>query len=282
MRPFLDKKLLVTEGCLLALVLFLLSPAWGAGYTEVFHSGRIDWSKGSAEAVGTTVISARKKKTEKTRSAAAEEAVKSARANLYDLIGKIKIDSKTAVKDLIQQSEPLGNKIRELVANVAPKKVRFSSNGRVEATVTISVNGPLSDMLLPQSISTIDSVKAKNSNHNPEKDSFTGVVVDCSGLRLRPAMFPTIVDEDGQLVYGAPHIHREHAVNRGVAVYTRNVDAAEREERVGPRPLVLKGIRAAQSGPSDIVISNSDAGKVKSSAYNLKLLQGCRVMIILQ
>jgi hypothetical protein len=282
MRSVLKRKHFFTETFLAGLLLFLVTPALGAGYTEVFHSGRIDWSKGLAEAVGTTVISPKKAKSEKARSAAAEEAVKSARANLFDLIGRIKVESRTTVKDLLQQSESLGNKIRELVAKVPPKKVRFSNNGRVEATIAISIHGPLSELILPQSISAIDSVQSKTSNQNPEKEPFTGVVVDCSGVRLRPALFPTIVDEDGQLVYGSPHIHREHAVKKGVAIYARNAEAAEREERVGPRPLVLKGIRAAKSGPSDIVISNSDAGKVKSSAYNLKLLQSCRVMFVLE
>lgn len=285
MRALLHETLRVREGLLLSLVLllFFFTPAWGAGYTEVFHSGRIDWSKGLAEAVGTTVISPRKSKSEKARSAAAEEAVKSARANLLDLVGRIKVDSTTTVKDLIQQSEPLGNKVRDLVAKVAPKKVRFSKNGRVEAIVSISMNGPLSEMILPQSISAIDSVQsAKAANQNSDKEAFTGVLVDCSGIKLRPALFPTIVDEEGQLVYGSPHIQREQAVKKGVAVYTRNADGGEKEERVGPRPLVLRGIRAAKTGPSDIVVSNTDAGKVKSSANNLKLLQGCRVMIILQ
>ncbi len=281
----MHKTLPAREGLLLSLVLvfFFFSPAWGAAYTEVFHSGKIDWSKGLAEAVGTTVISPQKLKSEKARSAAAEEAVKSARANLLDLVGRIKIDSRTTVKDLIQQSEPLGNKVQDLVARVTLKKVRFRNKGRVEATVSISMNGPLSEMILPQSISAIDSVQSsKAASQNSDKEAFTGVLVDCSGIKLRPALFPTIVDEEGQLVYGSPHIHREQAVKRGIAVYVRSADGVEKEERVGPRPLVLRAIRAAKTGPSDIVVSNTDAGKVKSSAHNLKLLQSCRVMIILE
>jgi hypothetical protein len=284
MRSLLHKALPAAEGLLLSVVLFFffLAPAWGAAYTEVFHTGKIDWSKGVAEAVGTAVISPQKSKSEKARSAAAEEAVKSARANLLDLVGRIKVDSRTTVKDLIQLSEPLGNKIQDLVAKVAPRRVRFRNKGRVEATVAISMNGPLSEMILPQSISAIDSVQSKAASQNSDKEAFTGVLVDCSGIKIRPALFPTIVDEEGQLVYGSPHIHREYAVKKGVAAYTRSADGGEREERVGPRPLVLRGIRAAKTGPSDIVVSNTDAGKAKSSANNIKLLQNCRVMIILE
>lgn len=261
---------------------FFFSPALGAGYTEVFHTGKIDWATGAAEATGTTILLPKDAKSEKARAASAEEALKSARANLFDLVGRIKVDSLTRIKDLLQESEPLQARIRDLVEKVPAQKVRFSSNGRVETTLTMLIPGPLAELVLPQSICPIDSVQSKNSNHNSEKELYTGLVVVCLGIRIGPAMFPTIFDEDGQLVYGAPFIHRAHAVKRGVAAYSRDIAAGERDERVAPRPLIVKAIKAAASGPSDIVISNSDAAKVRGSAHNLKLLQTCRVIIIME
>ncbi|RJR38405.1 MAG: hypothetical protein C4576_22345 [Desulfobacteraceae bacterium] len=262
------------------LILFL-SPALGAGYTEVFHSGKIDWFKWVAEAVGTTVVPSGKMKSEKARTAASEEAVKSAKSNLFDLVGKIKVDSVTTVKDLMTQSEPLRKKIQELVQDVSPKKVRFGKDGRVEALVSMPMYGDLSELVLPNAIRAIDSVQPNVPSPN-SKDSFTGLIVECTGIRVRPSIFPSIFDEDGQLVFGSPYIHREHAIKRGVAAYTRDVSAAEKDERVSPRPLIVKGIRAAASGASDIVISNSDAAKVRANASHLKLLQNCRIMIVLE
>jgi len=274
MNPHLKILLLLVQGFLIWL--FFLSPALGAGYTEVFHSGKIDWSKWVAGAVGTTVLPANKAKSEKARAAASEEAVQSAKGNLFDLVGKIKVDSVTTVKDLITQSEALGQKIRDLVQQVSPRKVRFSGNGRVEATVSIAMSGPLAELVLPDAICAIDSVQSNVTNQNSQKESFTGLVVECAGIRVRPAIFPSIFDEDGQLVYGSPYIHREHAVRRGV------ISAAEKDERVAPRPLIVRGIRAAASGSSDIVISNSDAARVRGSAYHLKWLQSCRIVIVLE
>ena len=280
MNPRLKILLLFVQGFLIWL--FFLSPASGAGYTEVFHSGKIDWSKWVAEAVGTTVLPANKAKSEKAKTAASEEAVQSAKGNLFDLVGKIKVDSVTTVKDLITQSEALGKKIQDLVQQVSPRKVRFSGNGRVEATVSIAMSGPLSELVLPDAICAIDSVQSSVTSQNSPKDSFTGLVVECAGIRVRPAIFPSIFDEDGQLVYGSPYIHREHAVKKGVAAYIRDISAAEKDERVAPRPLIVKGIRAAASGSSDIVISNSDAARVRGSAYHLKWLQSCRIVIVLE
>jgi hypothetical protein len=280
MNPGYRRVFLGMVGFLISLI--YISPVLGAGYTEVFHSGKIDWSRWSAEAVGTTVIPASKAKSEKAKAAAAEEAVKSARANLFDLVGRIKVDSSTTVKDLLSQSESLRNEVRGLVEKVVPKKVRFSKTGRVEATVILPIAGPLSELVLPNSIRAIDSVQANGPLPNAQKESFTGLVVECSGIRVRPAMFPSLFDEDGRLVYGSPYIHREHAVKKGVAVYTKDRAGAEKDERVTPRPLIVKGIRAAASGPSDIVISNSDAGRVRGSASHLKWLQNCRIIIVLE
>lgn len=277
----------VRKGVFLIIAAFLtwllpLSPVLGAGYTEVFHSGKIDWFKWSAESVGTTVLSRKSGKSEKAKAATGEEAVKAARENLFDLVGRIKVDSSTTIKDLLSQSEPLRNRVRELVEKVPAKRVRFSKTGRVEATISISMAGPLSDLVLPDGIRAIDSVQSNPPQSAPPKETFTGLVIECTGIRIRPAMFPSVFDEDGQLVYGSPYIHRDHAVKRGVAAYTRDATEAERDERVASRPLVVKGIRPAASGPSDIVISNSDAAKVRGSASHLKWLQDCRIMIVLE
>lgn len=280
MNPRLKRLFLVVQ--VIFVWLFFLSPALGAGYSEVFHSGKIDWFRWVAEAVGTTILHSKDSKSEKARAEASEEAVKAAKVNLFDLVGKIKVDSTTTVKDLMAQSEGLSKKIRDLVQKVVPRKVRVSNDGRVEATVSIAMSGALSELVLPDAICNIDSVQSNIPNNNSQKDSFTGLVVECAGIRIRPAVFPTIFDEDGQLVYGSPYIHRQHAVKRGVAAYTRDASAAEKDERVAPRPLIVKGIRAAPSGPSDIVISNSDAARVRGSAHHLKWLQSCRIVIVLE
>ncbi len=264
------------------MVLLSLSPVLSAGYTEVFHSGKIDWSRWSAEAVGTTVLSARNIHSEKAKAAAAEDAVKSARANLFDLVGRIKVHSSTTVKDLMLQSDQLRNRMKDLVEKVPPRRVRFGKGGRVEATVSMSMTGAFSELVLPDSIRAIDSVQQSASTRNSQKETFTGLVVECTGIRISPAMFLSIIDEDGQLVYGSPYIHRDHAVKRGIAVYSRDAAAAQKDERVAPRPLVVRGIRAAPTGASDIVISNSDAGRVRGSAYHLKWLQSCRMIVVLE
>jgi hypothetical protein len=272
----------------LALGIFVFSallepfPASAREYTEVFHSGKIDWLHGIAETTVTTVLSAKQLRSDRARTQAANDALESARQSLLDLVGRIKIDSRTSIKDLLSQAEILRDRLQELVRNLPVQSVRYRGKGRVELSLAVALSGTLSELLLPQDIRTIESIQQPKTPTQTGEQGYTGLVVDCLGVSVKPAMVPKIFDEDGQLVYGPPYISREHAVKRGVAGYLRDVDGAQMDERVGPRPLIVKGIKTAATGPSDFIISNSDAARIRETASNLKWLQRCKVLIVLE
>ncbi|MBN1106833.1 MAG: hypothetical protein JXL84_25750 [Deltaproteobacteria bacterium] len=267
------------------IVLFALLAPWPVSareYTEVFHSGKIDWLHGVAETTVTTMLSAKHLRSDRARAKAANEALESARQSLLDLVGRIKIDSRTSIKDLLSRAETLRDRLQELVRNLPVQGIHYRGKGRVDLSLAIPLSGALSELVLPQDIRTIDSVYQPRIPTQATDQEFTGLVVDCPGVSARPAMVPKIFDEDGQLVYGAPYISREYAVKLGVAGYFRDVQAAQSDERVGPKPLTVKGIKTAATGPSDLTISNSDAARIRGTASNLKWLQRCKVLIVLE
>ena len=106
------------------------------------------------------------------------------------------------------------------------------------------------------------------------------MVVDSRGLKTRPAMSPKIIDENGQEVYGSAYVSREFAVQQGMSGYAKDLQKAMNNERVASNPLVVKGIKTNEQGHSNVVISNADASKIKSSSDNLSFLKKCRVMIV--
>jgi hypothetical protein len=65
-----------------------------------------------------------------------------------------------------------------------------------------------------------------------------------------------------------------------MAGYSRDLSAAQRNNRVTANPLTVKGLRSVGPGKSDIVISKSDASRILSAAENLLFMQKCRVMIV--
>ncbi|MBN1101774.1 MAG: hypothetical protein JXL84_00015 [Deltaproteobacteria bacterium] len=278
------KKLICLPAFLFLGILLLPGRVQAGAYTEVFHSGKVDWWKGTAEAVGVAAPPKRAAKADRQQGKLAAEAEKAARRNLVDLLGKIKVDSGTSVAQLFARSEALKKEVQLLAQKTPVQRIRNRRDGSVEATIRMNLSGPLSDLLLPKDIQRINPVLQPKKPAEKVEKAFTGLIVECSGIRVRPAMVPKIYDEDGQMVFGPPFISREYALMEGVARYVRDFASgkAEANGRVAPRPLKVKGIRTSKTGSSDIVIGNADAARVKASAGNLRVLQRCRLLIVLE
>ena len=109
----------------------------------------------------------------------------------------------------------------------------------------------------------------------------TGMVVDARGIQARPAMSPRIFDEDGKEVYGSANVDREFAVKQGISGYTRDLSAAQSNQRVAANPVTVKALRTSGPGKSDLVISNADAQQIRALAESAAFMKQCRVMIVL-
>lgn len=108
----------------------------------------------------------------------------------------------------------------------------------------------------------------------------TGLVIDGSGLGLRPALLPRIVDEQGREVYVGQVVTRTNAVEQGVAGYAKDVSAAANNFRVTDNPAVIKGLSAAGASRTDVVIGQADAQTLRRLSSKGEFLQYCRVIIV--
>ena len=95
-----------------------------------------------------------------------------------------------------------------------------------------------------------------------ESEPYTGLILDATGIDAQPALVPVVVDELGDVVYGPAFVSREFAVSRGMCAFSASLESARDDRRVGPHPLVIKALRTASSGATDLVISTADAGTI--------------------
>lgn len=86
---------------------------------------------------------------------------------------------------------------------------------------------------------------------------YTGLIVDCRGLGLTPAMSPVIKNANGQAIYGYKNLDYDKIVAGGMAGYTKDISRAP---RAGSNPLVVKAIRV--DGRANPVLSVADANRV--------------------
>ena len=86
---------------------------------------------------------------------------------------------------------------------------------------------------------------------------YTGLIVDCRGMGLRPVMSPVIKTENGRPIYGYKNLDSDKVVASGMAGYVRSEADAT---RAGQNPLVVRAIRV--DGNANPILSAEDARRV--------------------
>jgi hypothetical protein len=153
------------------------------------------------------------------------------------------------------------------------------SAGTAEVRLKMPLYGNLTKIIMPLAMSM--ALPIPSALKVPEQVVYTSLVVDARGIQARPALLPRIIDEDGKEVYGSANVDIEYAIKNGISGYARDLMAAQNNQRVGANPITVKAMGSSGPGKSDMIISNADAQKVRSSAVRASFLKQCRVMIVL-
>ena len=102
----------------------------------------------------------------------------------------------------------------------------------------------------------------------------TGLIVDCSGMGLRPAMSPVIKNDLGTPIYGHKNLDSRAVISNGMASYTKDINNAA---RAGSNPLVVRAVSLDGSNP---VISAADANRVLLENEVSKFLDRTNVVFV--
>ena len=264
-----------------------------ADVVETFDHGQINWSAGLLISSGVATPPTKK---EAKKPHALEEALARARAialkNMQNIVLKTRVDSLNLVGDIAASNNILLAKVESLVHGAKAVKHEYLSDGTVEVTMQMPMNGGFAQLVLPEEIKQIEPIKTvrignaasenvlQGSRSDIEAETYTGIVVDARGTQFFPAMAPVIVDEKVREVYGSAFASREFAVQQGMAGYSRDMKTAGQNARVSENPLMVKGLGIVENRASTIIISNADASKIKSASEHISSLKRCRVMIV--
>jgi len=271
---------------LVSAILMMPAMVWAQGeVVQVYDNGSINWSTGKVTAVGIGAPPPKPANMAQARAMARRAAITVARRNLLELTQGVQVDSMTLAKDFIVKSDIIRTSVQGVVRNAQVIDTAYMSDGSVEVTMVMSLSGEFSNVMLPPPPITMEGhpplpMPPTGTEALPPL-VFTGVVLDARGLGARPAMSPKIVDESGKEVYGSAMVNREFAVQQGMVGYAKDVNAAQTNNRVTDKPLIIKVVRVTGPAKCDLVISDSDASRILGAAENLSFLQKCRVMVVL-
>jgi hypothetical protein len=304
-------------GVACAAVAILLFAAGGTVYGQkqaVGEAGVIDWGKRTVTATGIGVPNPDMPEATRRPSAVRAAQVLALR-NALETIKGILISSETTIENFMVTNEYVSTAIDGFIKGFKfENKPHYMSDGSVEISVTVPLDGEkgLAGVLYgvedkadkgekvtkedkgdSVTISVDDALKLLALKNTPavtampepaaqtKPQVFTGLIIDAKGLGAKPAMAPKVFDEAGNEVYGSMYVSRDFAVKYGMAGYAKSVaEAAKNLDRVGTTPGNIKAVKTCGTSGCDVVISAGDADVIRSSAKNLKFLQECRVIIV--
>jgi hypothetical protein len=160
---------------------------------------------------------------------------------------EVRLDRQWQVEDLCQKRPQLRSQLRTAVHN---SPLRFDASGW--AIGELELVGPLLEELMPPKAQW--SGDRATRQEGQDLQGHTGLIIDAREIALRPALFPRVYDEHGQLVYGPSRVWSLPGSKKGLADYVRTMAAALENPRVGQRPLNLTAFSAQGKNRTDPVI----------------------------
>jgi len=266
---------------------------------DVFENGSINYGDRTIQAIGIGFIPENVINAGQARRSAMRIAKQDALRQLIEIVNGVNVTSETTVSgamfDDVIKTQVQGA-IRGARQIGQPK---YLSDTSVEVVYEVKM-ADISRVLLPMAEKaptlTFDNVnvsasgtvaaapeqqQAGTADTGVKSGGVTGIIIDGTGLGLRPAMSPRILNQGGSVVYGPGQYSRDYAAANGVAGYAKSLDQAKSDTRVQGNPLVIRAASASGSTSADVIISNADAGKLAVADGAAGLLKNCRVMFVL-
>ena len=247
-------------------------------------SGNVDWSERYIIATGIGAPNPDLSEAAQ-RPAAIRAAQQIALRNALETIKGIFINSSTTVKNFMVENDVVSSSISGFVKGFEQQgNTKYMSDGSVEITMKVPLDGvgAIGDLLLGNSVGEHPAISKFEGTKAKSEQIFTGLIINCKGLSVKPALSPRVLDEGGREVYGSAYVSREWAIKYGIVGYSKAVEAAAKlTDRIGKNPGQIKGQKALGANSTDIVIGNDDAADIRSAAKNLKFLSECRVIFVI-
>jgi hypothetical protein len=265
---------------------------------DVFENGSINYGDRTIQAIGIGFIPENVINAGQARRSAMRIAKQDALRQLIEIVNGVNVTSETTVSgamfDDVIKTQVQGA-IRGARQIGQPK---YLSDTSVEVVYEVKM-ADISRVLLPMAekaptltfddtnVTVSGTVAAAPEQHQAGTDTgvksggVTGIIIDGTGLGLRPAMSPRILNQSGSVVYGPGQYSRDYAAANGVAGYAKSLDQAKSDTRVQGNPLIIRAASTSGSTSADVIISNADAGKLAVADGAAGLLKNCRVMFVL-
>ena len=258
--------MIIKAGRILGMVLAVLL----LNILSVFAAeGNVDWDSRVITVTGMGAAPPNAMNPAQARMMARRAAVVDGYRQLAEVVKGVNVDSETTVENMMVTSDVITTKVSGLIQGARVVAEQVVPGGGYEVTMQMPMfggNNSLASAVMPAAQAAPEAFPAPASNGSSAADApaghaegvYTGLVVDCRGLGLKPIMSPVIKNEQGSPIYGFKNLDYDKVIQYGMASYSN--DPAN-VARAGAHPLVVKAVRVENHNGYP-VISLSDANKV--------------------
>lgn len=253
---------------------------------SAFAAEGVDWSNGSITVTGSGVAPANARSATQARLMARRAAVVDAYRQLAETVKGVNVDSETTIQNMMVVDDITKTKVSAFIQGARIVSEQVIPDGGYEVTMTVSMFGvsnslasavmprPAAVESFPQPVAAVtpsvpasihvdvtvtqQGSSAAAAPTGKAIGGYTGLIVDCSGLGLKPVMSPVIKNASGQPIYGYKNLDYDRVVSNGMAGYTSDVHIAV---RAGTNPLVVRAI-GLDNHNGNPILATADANRV--------------------
>ena len=232
--------------------------------------GNVDWDSRVITVTGMGAAPPNAMNPAQARMMARRAAVVDGYRQLAEVVKGVNVDSETTVENMMVTSDVIKTKVSGLIQGASVVAEQAIPGGGYEVTMQMPMFGgsnSLASAVMPASQTSPEAFpapavptgsSAADAPSGKAEGVYTGLVVDCRGLGLKPVMSPVIKNEQGSPIYGFKNLDYDKVIQYGMASYSTDPGNVA---RAGSHPLVVKALKVENHNGYP-VISVSDANKV--------------------
>ena len=205
--------------------------------TETSRSGTINWTLGQIDAHPKAATDASTQPSTNSDTATGKHA-----AALLQTLQTLRVDAHSRLADWMRQYPQLATRIDRL------------SRQHGKQADPLLFNGPngLSTLLLAFKLHG-DTLRTADTHPQTTADGST-LIIDARGLPLQPALYPRLLDAQGQTRYALEQTDPNRIASHGLSLYAASLSAARELVPAGQTALIIQASQLAPGTDTDLLL----------------------------